>query len=107
MWARDPRMNFEEPRPSHCGKREAFSKRVWARISPPGDFEGASIPASGAAASTGHFEAVPPAPWGEGARGRGDEERLARMPRTNVFDLAPYLGAPLDVYEAFSRTRGL
>ena len=50
--------------------RSVFQAGVGAR-SCGDDFEGASMPASGAAASTGRFEAVPPRRWGEGVRGRG------------------------------------
>ena len=67
------------------------------------------MPAAGAAASTGYFEAATPAPLGEGARGGGDEENGSPgCPRTNALDLVHTLGYPLwEVYEAFSRTRGL
>ncbi len=50
--------------------RSVFQAGVGAH-SPGGGFEGASMPASGAAASTGRFEAVPARRLGEGVRGEG------------------------------------
>ena len=70
--------------------RRTASKRLWktrsvfqagvGAHSPESDFEGASMPAAGAAASTGRFEAGPPFRWERGGGGEGRRKRLARMP---------------------------
>jgi hypothetical protein len=66
---------------------------VWAR-SPPMDFEGASMPAAGAAASTGRFEAGPPLRWERGAGERGRRNGSPGCPRTSAVDLVHTWGTP-------------
>ena len=69
--------------PSGCG-----------RAPPAKYFEGASMPAAGAAASTGRFEARPPRRWERGRGGEGMKKRLTRMPQDERIRPGPYLGYP-------------
>jgi len=52
------------------------------------------MPAAGAAASTGRFEAGPPLRWERGCGGEGTKKRLTRMPQDERNRPGPYLGYP-------------
>ncbi len=71
MWTRYPRLDFEEPRPSPCGKREAFSKRVWARTPARVTSKARPYPRQGRQLPQAASKLYPRAVWERGYGGEG------------------------------------
>ena len=74
-----PRLNFEEARPSDCGKRAAFSKRVWARNPQRVTSKARPCPRQARQLPQAASKLDPRAVGRGGAGERGRRKRLTRM----------------------------